>query len=310
MERILRHLLTAPLDAAEVRDVASWWRRHGEGATGFATPIDRAMAAALTMDRVGWAFASGYQEALRRLVPGLPDGAKAALCATEEGGNHPRAIEARLSAADGGFTLSGDKKFTTLGPQADLLLVVASEGEDAGGRKRLALVQVPAGRDGVRVETMSELPFVPEVPHGVTHFADVRLAKDERLPGDGYGDYLKPFRTIEDVHVHAAVLAWMLGVGRRFGWPEPLLARLVACLAAARALAAASPVDEAVHVAVAGLLAQGAAVIEQAEPHWKSADAAVASRWSRDRALLGVAAKARHKRVENAWRRLSEPYPE
>lgn len=308
MERILRHLLTAPLDSSDVHDVASWWRRHEEGAAAFATPIDRVMAAALTMDRVGWAFASGYQEALRRLVPGLPDGAKVALCATEEGGNHPRAIEARLWAAGGGYTLSGNKKFTTLGPHADLLLVVASEGEDADGRKHLALVQVPADRDGVRVEAMPELPFVPEVPHGATHFADVPVAKDERLPGDGYGDYLKPFRTIEDVHVHAALLAWMLGVGRRYDWPEPLLARLVACLVTARALAAAPPVDEAVHVAVAGLLSQSGAVIEQAEPHWKSADPAVAARWSRDRPLLGVAAKARQKRVENAWSRLPGAY--
>lgn len=33
----------------------------------------------------------------------------------------------------------------------------------------------------------------------------------EVLPGDGYDDYIKPFRTLEDVHVHLALGAFLLG---------------------------------------------------------------------------------------------------
>ena len=39
------------------------------------------------------------------------------------------------------------------------------------------------------------------------------------LPGDGYDIYLKPFRTIEDIHVHAALIGYLVGVARRLEAP-------------------------------------------------------------------------------------------
>lgn len=304
MERILRHLLTAPVDGAEVPDLGAWWRRHHDRAAGFDRPVDRALAAGLSMDRLGWAFASGYQEALRQLVPALPPKARVALCATEEGGNHPRAIEARLEPADGAFRLSGAKKFTTLGTHADLLLVVASEGETAEGRKRLAVACVPADRSGVHVEAMAELPFVPEIAHATTRFDAVPVAPEERLPGDGYTRYLKPFRTVEDVHVHAATVGWLLGTGRRFGWPDDALSELASAAVTLRALAAAPPLDEAVHVALAGAMAATARTVASVEACWAQVDEPTRARWQRDRALLGVAGSAREKRLAAAWARL------
>ncbi|MFW6049614.1 MAG: acyl-CoA dehydrogenase family protein [Myxococcota bacterium] len=305
MEAIVRHVLTVSLDGAEVPGVAAWWARHADRARGFAAPVERAMAAAVAMDRLGWAFASGYQEALRRLVPDLPDGCKVALCATEEGGNHPRAIETRLEPLPGGgLRLSGHKKLTTLGTHADRLLVVASEGPAADGRNRLRVVSVPRDREGVSVEPMPHLPFVPEVPHAETRLAGVRVRPEEVLPGDGYADYLKPFRTIEDVHVHAALLAWLVGVGRRADWPADALQGLMAPFAAAWALAAAPPLDEAVHVALGGLLDATARALEALAPLWARVDEPTRTRWERDRVLLGVASKARNKRLEAAWSRL------
>ncbi len=38
----------------------------------------------------------------------------------------------------------------------------------------------------------------------------MHVADDELLPGDGYDDLLKPFRTIEDTHVLAAAVGWDL----------------------------------------------------------------------------------------------------
>ncbi len=60
----------------------------GGGEADFETTVDRALAGGSAADRLGYAFASGYTEALRALVPGLTG--VAALCATEEGGNQPR----------------------------------------------------------------------------------------------------------------------------------------------------------------------------------------------------------------------------
>jgi acyl-CoA dehydrogenase len=314
MDAILSHLLTVAVDGVEVSSVPAWWARHGERAGPFDTPVDRAMAAALSMDRLGWAFASGYQEALRALVPDLPPDAKVALCATERGGNHPRAIETALTPDGDGHRLHGHKRFTTLGTEADLLLVVVSEGlpdpEDAPvggaspGKNRLAVVRVGSRDDGVHLQPMPDLPFIPEVPHAEVRFDGVRVGPGDRLPGDGYARYLKPFRTVEDAHVHAAVLAWLLGTGRRLHWPHAVLERLTAGAITARALARAPTDDPAVHVALAGLIGQTAAALEATEPCWQDAPAVLRTRWDRDRALLGVAATARQRRTEAAWARL------
>jgi acyl-CoA dehydrogenase len=311
MDTLLAHLVTAPLPEGSVDDVDAWWDLHRARAGAFDVPVDRAMAAALCMDRLGWAFASGYQEALRRLVPDLPPAAKTALCATEAGGNHPRAIQTSLVTQGDAYRLDGTKTFTTLGAAADVLLVVArdagavAEGGDAPrGRVPLLVVRIPSSREGVHVAPMPALPFVPEVQHAESRFQGVHVAADERLPGDGYAAYLKPFRTIEDIHVHAALLAWLLGTGRRLGWPPGLLERLLVGAITARSLALARPDAAAVHLAVAGLLAQTATVLEALEPCWDAAPAPLRERWRRDRRLLGVAQGARARRSEVAWGRL------
>lgn len=304
VEAILRHLLTAPLEAGEVPDVAGWWERHRRHAGAFGSPVMRAMAGALQMDRLGWAFASGYHEALHRLVPSLAADEKAALCATEEGGNRPRAIETRLEATGDGWRFTGRKKFITLGTEADVLLVVATEGERDDGRKRLAVVRVPVGREGVHLDPLPTLPFVPEIPHASGRFEGVRVEPAERLPGDGYTDYLKPFRTVEDLHVHGALLAWLVGTGRRLDWPEATLEGLLSLVATVLPLAAAPPLDQAVHVALAGAIAAAGRAVAELDPLWESADEELRLRWQRDRGLLAVASTARNKRSEAAWVRL------
>src|ERR1043166_3027624 len=65
--------------------------------------------------RVAYAFAIGYSMALEALV----GEGSAALCVTEDGGNHPRAIETRL--VDGRVT--GTKAWATLADRAAHLLV-------------------------------------------------------------------------------------------------------------------------------------------------------------------------------------------
>ena len=69
------------------------------GTDGAASPLTAAIRGAAATSSVGGAFLAGYQAALRALVPDLPDGL-VALCATEEGGAHPRAI-ATLLTLDG-----------------------------------------------------------------------------------------------------------------------------------------------------------------------------------------------------------------
>ena len=58
---------------------------------------EQALLGGFDADRVGWAFASGYQAALRALLPELPADAVAAFCVTEESGNRPRDIHTRIT---------------------------------------------------------------------------------------------------------------------------------------------------------------------------------------------------------------------
>ena len=113
-------------------DVAAWWPRWRALAAAASQPFERAVLGGAEADRLGWAFASGYQAALRSLVPSLPDDAIAALCVTEAEGNFPRAIRTSLTPQGAGFALSGEKRWTTLGPGGGLFIVIAREaGSDA-----------------------------------------------------------------------------------------------------------------------------------------------------------------------------------
>jgi acyl-CoA dehydrogenase len=297
LSELLRRLLRT--DDTGPTSLSAWFAAH-RAATRDLAPIDAALLGGAAADRVAFAFAAGYRAALAALWPGLPEGAVPAFAATEAGGVHPRAIETRLEAST---HVTGHKRFVTFADQADTLLVVAGEGTGADGRNRLRVARVDARGPGVTLRPLPETPFTPEIAH-----AEVLLERApvvEVLPGDGYDRYLKPFRTIEDVHVHAAMLGHVLGVAQRSGWPQPLRERLVAAIAAVRAVAAADPTAPEVHVALAGCIAVARSLIDETEEHWALARDDVRERWSRDRALLRVAEKARGQRLVSAWERLA-----
>lgn len=255
-------------------------------------------------DRLGYAFAGGYEAALRVLLPSLPHAAIASFCATEEGGNQPRAIRTRLAPAGDGLVLDGTKRWSTMGPLASVLLVVATGGEDAAGRKRLRVVRVDAGAPGVTVDSMPPTAFVPEVPHAALTLAGVAVSAADLLPGDGYDRYVKPFRTVEDLHIHGALLGYLVGVSRRHGFPREATERLLAAVAASHELAALDPAAAETHVALAGLLAQDARLLAELEPAWAGVEPGERERWERDRGLLAVAGQARELRRQRAWERL------
>src|SRR4051812_7923256 len=90
-------LLERPSPIAECSDVAAWWPRWQALAALTNDPFERATRGGAHADRIGWAFASGYQAALRALDPTIPDDVVAALCVTEADGNFPRAIRTTLT---------------------------------------------------------------------------------------------------------------------------------------------------------------------------------------------------------------------
>ena len=301
MDAIFQHLLTADPAVTPSEDLHAWWDRHRDLAMDRTFPVDHALAAGFAMDRVGWAFATGYQCALARLFPGLPPGRPAALAVTEAAGGHPRAIATLLAGPPGARTLSGHKRFITLGFYAEVLFVVATTGTDDAGRPRLVVAMMEAWAPGITLTAGPETPFAPEVPHGAADFRGVSVPDNAVLPGDGYADYVKPFRTVEDAHVTAAVGAYLLRLAREHRWPRESVADLVAVLAGVRAAALADPRSPAVHIALDGLLRALRVWIASAAVHLDALPEPARSRWVRDQGLLVVADRVRAARTEAAW---------
>lgn len=293
---VLSRLLTDD-PSPHAGDLDGFFAAHRAYVADVASTIDRAVLGGLRADRVGYAFVAGYTAALAKLTgtEGI-----SALCATEAGGNHPRAIQTRLENG----RLNGRKRWTTLGGRASSLLVVASIGE-AEGRNRLKVVRVSSDQKGVRIVSMDDAPFVPEIPHAEVHLDDVEVRDDDVLPGDGYERYLKPFRTAEDLHVHGALLGYLIGVGRRSSWPRERIEELMSVVAAVRNLTAEDPLAPATHVALAGLLTAAHFALERVEACWATVAPETRARWTRDRVILNVAGKAREARREAAWRDLA-----
>lgn len=257
------------------------------------SPIDRALVGGALADGLGLAFAAGYDAALHALFADLPLEEHASLCVTEAGGAHPRAIATTLREG----RLTGEKVFATLAGDADWLYVAASTGWE-GEQHRLVVARVRAER--ARLTPLPATPFAPEIGHFAVRFDDVEV--DAVLPGDGWTDWVRPFRTVEDTHVAAAATAHLLAIARGSGWPEPLVERLLALAMALRAVAGLPADDPATHLALAGCFAALRALLDVAEPCWPSAPPDVAARWRRDAPILRVAEKAREARRTAAWR--------
>ncbi len=279
--------------------LTAWWEQTRDARERETTTVDRALVGGALADRLGFAFAAGYHEALRALVKTSSDDISA-LCVTEARGNSPKDIETTLVASGDDFEITGKKKWATTAPLAKSLLVCATLGTGADGKPRLRMVRVSTSAPGVRM-TSASAPFVPEIPHAEVELERVRVTADDILPGDGYTDYVKPFRTIEDVHVHAALIGYLLGVARRHELARDLIEQLIATAVTARTIALADPRSPATHLALAGLITFAGEHVVETERAWEETDDDEWKRWLRDRPLLRVAGAARAARCQRAW---------
>jgi acyl-CoA dehydrogenase len=289
MSKLLKHLLgTTPQTKPTLAD---WWKSTSATRHHFPHSIDRAIALGGTADRLGYAFLGGYTSAITALDPTIGPDDIGALCATESGGGHPRAILTTLVDD----RLNGTKHFVSGGHLATVLLVVAKTG-DKDGRPDLKVARLAATSAGITAEQGAELDFVPEIPHGGVTFTNARV--DAVLEGDGYERYLKPFRTLEDVHVFGGVLACLIA-NCRTQFPQPLTEQLLGVLASIQLLGREDASSPAVHLSLAGILRTATALIDSIdltllEPGFRD-------RFYRDRPLLQLAGRVREQRRIKAW---------
>jgi len=297
------HAATPP---APCSTVADWWPQW-LALPADADPATLALLGGLAADRVGWAFAAGYQAALRALRPALPRSTMAALCVTEAGGNRPRDVLTTITPLpDGRVRVNGAKRWTTLGPAATLLLVVGRRAGADAERPQLQVALVPGGTPGLALQPLPGLAMVPEVPHAALTLSGVVLQADALLPGDGYDTVVKPFRTLEDLHVTLAVLAHLLRQARCRGWPSELAERLAAVAALLLTLAAQDPDAASTQVLLGGALQLARQLYADVSTAYAATpDDPASQRWARDAALFNVAGSARAQRSARAWQRLS-----
>jgi hypothetical protein len=265
------------------------------------SPWARAIVAGYQANCVGFAFVSGYQSALHALVPSLPKGQLSALCVTEKGGNHPRAIQSTLTSKSDTYELTGSKSFITGGTMADTLLVAAGINEQQDGHPVLKLVKIDSNLHGISINTMPALSFVPQIEHATVQFQSVKCSKDSVLPGDGYTDYVKPFRTIEDIYVGLALCSYLLQVSLRINASRATTKSVMACIASHAALAQTDPKSPATHLMLDGARQQMEQLLPPLETQWEARHKESYKCWERDKALLSVAAAAREKRTDTAW---------
>lgn len=309
---VFAYQLSAPLSRGPYKDLAHWWKALA--LCPFTGSVERALWSGFHADRLGYAFVGGYTAALARLVEvagklDRPLPARLSLCATEKDGAHPRTIRSTLDRRGGALVLNGEKTFATLASEAEELLVVASRGASADGKNRLRVVRVNAKAKGVTIKPRPETPFTPEIPHAVVTFTDVVVENDQMLAGDGYDAWLKPFRTIEDIHVMASMLGYLSGAARAHGFARDVSCECVSLGLALVDVAAREPEKPLTHVVLNGIIASARRLVGALGDEWTKAPADERERWQRDMALLLVAENARGKRTDAALATYATPSP-
>ncbi len=305
---LLGWLLTSAgsIQDVPVKSIRDWKTTYDKNATNWSKPVDRAISCGFQADRTAYAFLAGFLSAMQRLIPEAPEEKITAFCISEEGGAHPRAIKTRLEETSTdpsgkSWLLNGRKKYITCANDADSILVAASTGTDSEGRNRIRLVRIDRNSVGVRIEPMPDLPFIPEISHGVVFLENVDVVEAQILPGDAYTAYIKPFRTIEDIHVSAAILGYLFRIASQHQWPQSIKETLLGLITAIRPLAMGDPLSPQIHIAYAGLQWSMTQVIKESANCWDKTPDGIRIAWERDKAVMGIAGQARTKRLEAAW---------
>ncbi|MCY1364265.1 hypothetical protein D9M69_510620 [compost metagenome] len=111
---------------------------------------------------------------------------------------------------------------------------------------------------------------------------------------------MKPFRSIEDLHVLSALCAWLLGVGRDCAWPQALQLRLLALLTGAAEVSRQCATASAMHLLLAALFAEFKALKPELDTAFAAGPTEWATLWQRDQGVLDIASGPRAKRLEKA----------
>ncbi len=269
--------------------------------------VESAVLNAATAPTPGHAVAAAHQAALHQLVPRVAaDGGEIrAVCVTEAAGNSPRDIKTCLSESADGWSMSGSKRWATLSPLADQLLVVALRGWH-GHRADLVVVAVPAARTGITIRPLRDTGDPLGLPHAEVHFADVAVHASELVVEDAHDRLVKPMRLLEDLFGAAVASACRLKLAITNDWPRDHAESELALIAAIRQLSQDPAGNPACHLASAGVLSLARTLEARARELARSLDEETRAHWTPFLESHSFAARAREARRARAWATLFE----
>lgn len=133
----------------------------------------------------------GTEEQKRRYLPRLARGALSAFALTEQDvGSDPANMSttAELSADGSHWILNGEKLWTTNGPRAEIIIVMARTPAREGSRsKPITAFIVETAWNGVEVAHECTFMGLKGLSNGVLRFSDVKVPRDNLLWGEGKG---------------------------------------------------------------------------------------------------------------------------
>jgi len=259
-------------------------------------PIDKAIIGGFLCQQFSFAFLAGYQAALEQMFPAVAPNQLKALCVSEAKGGHPKSIETSLVDQK----ITGIKTYITAGTEVEHLLILCKTNEVIKERPVLKIVHVPMDVDGMEV-TNFELPFMKDIKHGKAAMNEISIKADQILDGDGYSQYTKPFRTLEDVCVSAAYQAMLLRQAIDHKWEDNLRDQLLLNIYTLKNILTLAPLEAETHLLLSAadhsfqimLPAINKHIAENTEEHFKMD-------WEANKKILTLGEKIKAIRISKA----------
>ena len=255
--------------------------------------IQAVLTLGLRCSNLSQAFALAYRCALQSLLPQLNQSQWAAMCVTESQGNHPRNIQTHINQ-DG--NVSGEKSFVSMAGLAQQLLVIvkAQDEQKDHARPVLKAVLIDSQQTGVSVMQMPAMKMLADIPHGTLTLDN---ATCEILTGDGYSDYSKVFRVLEDAHILMAASSFILNQAYRAGQVD-VVAKALAIVGLLNGILLVS--NPWVHLQLAQGFDQFLELCDMFEQELPTYSQVFSDTWFVDKKLFSIASGARKTRTDHA----------
>ena len=293
-------LTAAPLNLPKSDGLAEWYQQLQQQAND-ANLFNFALIAGCNAPNFAHAFFAGYQVALKALVPEAPAGI-GAFCLTEETGNRPKELQTTWNNTQ----LNGHKNFITGGELAQWLVVIAKQADHPASQrptiKALLVERQHNDLSQLQVTNKPPLSILSELPHGEASFVN---ASATLLNGDGWNDYSKLFRILEDAYVLTATMGWLYQQALENNWPKTLIISFLGIIASLSEALADNPQSPTMHLVLESAFMQFNDLSFELSTTMLKTESPYLKEWQQDRAVFNIGKQARQVRFKQALDQLN-----